>query len=137
MPAPPVPRQTRMTAQQRAVLDLLQHSDRFRGAQQLHHDLRHRRGVRIGLVTVYRILRAFADMKITETQRAEDGETLYRLRTTPEHRHYLLCRQCGRAIGFTAGEIEHLTSQLAEQHRYTDVAHQIDFYGTCPLCTET
>ena len=136
MAAPPVPRQTRVTAQQRAVLDLLHHSDRFRGAQELHLDLHQRRGVPIGLVTVYRILRTFADMKITETQRAEDGETLYRLRTTPEHRHYLLCRRCGRAIGFNAGEIENLTSQLAEQNRYTDVAHQIDFYGTCPLCTE-
>jgi Fur family transcriptional regulator, ferric uptake regulator len=136
MPAPPVRRQIRVTAQQRAVLDLLHGSDRFRSAQQLHHDLRHRHHVRIGLVTVYRILRAFADMNITETQRAEDGEMLYRLRTTPEHRHYLLCRQCGRAIGFTAGEMEHLTSQLADQHRYTDVAHQIDFYGTCPRCTE-
>ena len=74
MPAPPVLRRTRMTAQQRAVLDLLQRSDRFRSAQQLHLDLRQRHGVRIGLVTVYRILHAFADMKITETQRAEDGE---------------------------------------------------------------
>jgi Fur family transcriptional regulator, ferric uptake regulator len=136
MPAPPVLRQTRMTAQQRAVLDLLHRSECFRGAQQLHHDLRHRHNVRIGLVTVYRILRAFADMNITETQRAEDGEMLYRLRTTPEHRHYLLCRQCGRAIAFKAGEIEYFTSQLAEQHRYINVAHQIDFYGTCPRCTE-
>jgi Fur family transcriptional regulator, ferric uptake regulator len=136
MPAPPALRQTRMTAQQRAVLDLLHRSDRFRGAQQLHLDLRQRHGVRIGLVTVYRILHAFAEMKITETQRAEDGEMLYRLRTTPEHRHYLLCRQCGRAVAFTANEIEYLTNQLAGQHRYTDVAHQIDFYGTCALCTE-
>ncbi|WP_082971217.1 Fur family transcriptional regulator [Mycobacterium sp. 852002-51971_SCH5477799-a] len=136
MPRPPVPRQTRLTAQQRAVLHLLQHSDRFRGAQELHLDLHQRHGVRIGLVTVYRILRTFADKQITETQRAEDGETLYRLRTTPGHRHYLLCRRCGRAIGFTAGEFENVTSQLAEQNRYTDVVHQIDFYGTCPRCTE-
>jgi Fur family ferric uptake transcriptional regulator len=136
MPAPPVLRQTRTTAQQRAMLDLLHRSDRFRGARQLYLDLRQRHGVRIGLVTVYRILRALADMKITETQRAEDGEMLYRLRTTPEHRHYLLCRQCGRAIAFTASEIEYLTNQLAEHHRYTDVAHQIDFYGTCPRCNE-
>ena len=99
MPAAPMPRPTRVTAQQRAVLDLLHRSDRFRGAQELHLDLLQRRGVRIGLVTVYRILRAFAEMKITETQRAEDGEMLYRLRTTREHLHYLLCRQCGRAIG--------------------------------------
>ncbi len=96
MPAPPVLRRTRMTARQRAVLDLLYRSDRFRRAQQLHLDLGQRHGVRIGLVTAYRILRAFADMKITETQRAEDGEPLYRLRTTPEHRHYLLCRRCAR-----------------------------------------
>lgn len=136
MPAPPAPRQTRVTMQQRAMLEVLGRSDRFRGAQELHLDLHQRRAVRIGLVTVYRILRAFADMKIIETQRAEDGEMLYRLRSTPEHRHYLLCRRCGRAIGFTAAEIEHFTNQLAEQHRYTDLAHQIDFYGTCPRCTE-
>jgi Fur family transcriptional regulator, ferric uptake regulator len=136
MPAPPRLRRNRMTAQQRAVLDLLHGSDRFRSAQQLHLDLRQRQGSRIGLTTVYRILRAFEDMKITEAQRAEDGETLYRLRSTAGHRHYLLCRLCGRAVGFTAGEIEHITSQLAEQHRYADVTHQIDFYGTCPRCTE-
>lgn len=136
MSAQPELRRTRMTAQQRALLDLLQGSDRFRGAQQLHVDLHQRRGVRIGLVTVYRILSVFTDMKITESQRAEDGEMLYRLRTTPGHRHYLVCRGCGRAVGFTADEIEGFTSQLAEQYRYTDLAHQIDFYGTCPRCTE-
>jgi Fur family ferric uptake transcriptional regulator len=137
MPAPRLLHRTRTTAQQRAVLDLLQRSDHFCGAQQLHQDLRQRNGVQIGLVTVYRILHAFADMKILETQRAEDGEMLYRLRTTPEHRHYLLCRRCGRAIGFTADEIEGFTSQLAQQHRFTEVAHQIDFYGTCSRCTES
>jgi Fur family ferric uptake transcriptional regulator len=125
-----------MTAQQRALLDLLHRSDRFRGAQRLYRDLAHVHGVRIGLVTVYRILNLFTDMRITETQRGEDGEMLYRLRTTSQHRHYLLCRQCGRAIAFTADEIEDLTSQLAQRHRYTDVAHQIDFYGTCPRCIE-
>lgn len=136
MPAPQVRRPIRMTSQQRALLDLLHRSDRFRGAQQLHDDLRQGRGVRIGLVTVYRILNLLTDLKITETQRAEDGEMLYRLRTTSEHRHYLLCRQCGHAIGFTADEIEAFTSKLAQQHHYTDLAHEIDFYGTCPRCVE-
>ncbi|MEC4763151.1 Fur family transcriptional regulator [Mycobacterium sherrisii] len=126
-----------MTAQQRAVLELLQRSDRFRSAQQLHLELRHDDGVRIGLVTVYRILHAFADQDIVETQRAEDGEMLYRLRTVSGHRHYLLCRQCGFAIGFTVDDVECLTTQLARQHHFTGVAHQIDFYGTCPQCVDT
>jgi Fur family transcriptional regulator, ferric uptake regulator len=137
MPAPQALRRTRMTAQQRAMLDLLHTSDRFRGAQRLYRDLRQGHGVRIGLVTVYRILNLFTDMKITEAQRAEDGEMLYRLRTTNQHRHYLVCRRCGRAIGFTADEIEDFTNELARKHRYIDVAHQIDFYGTCPRCTES
>ncbi|ORJ56999.1 Fe2+/Zn2+ uptake regulation protein [Mycobacterium simiae] len=137
MPSPRLLHRSRMTAQQRAVLDLLQRSDRFRSAQQLHLELRQDDGVRVGLVTVYRILHAFAGLEMVETQRAEDGEMLYRLRTTSEHRHYLLCRQCGLAIGFTVDDVECLTSQLAQQHRFTEVAHQIDFYGTCPQCVDT
>jgi Fur family ferric uptake transcriptional regulator len=117
------------------VLDLLRRSDHFRSAQQLHHEIRERHTVRIGLSTVYRILRTLADENIAETQRAEDGEILYRLRLAVEHRHYLLCRSCGRAVGFTAEDIERHTSRLARRHRFADVTHHIDLYGTCPRCT--
>lgn len=58
------------------------------------------------MVTVYRILSHFTDLGITETARAEDGQTLYRLRTTSQHRL-----------------------------RDTDLAHHIDFCGTCLQCT--
>jgi Fur family ferric uptake transcriptional regulator len=125
----------RPTANRQAVLDLLSHSDRFRSAQQVHIEMREQYGPRIGLSTIYRILRTLADEKVAETQRAEDGETLYRLRTAPEHRHYLLCRRCGRAVGFTVEDIERYTSRLARRHRFADVTHYIDIYGTCPRCT--
>lgn len=134
MPAPPMPRRPRMTTHQQAVLEMLGRSDHFRSAQQLHLEIRQRDSTRIGLATVYRILHTLAEQKIAETQRAEDGETLYRLCTTPGHRHYLLCRRCGRAVGFTAADVELHTSQLAQQHRYTDVTHHVDLYGTCPRC---
>ena len=131
----PAPRRPRSTANRQAVLDLLSRSDHFRSAQQLHVEIRGHEVPRIGLSTVYRILRTLADEKIAETQRAEDGEILYRLRAAPEHRHYLLCRRCGRAVGFTADDIERHTSQLARRHRFADVTHYIDLYGTCPRCT--
>jgi Fur family ferric uptake transcriptional regulator len=123
-----------MTAHQRAVLELLCRSDHFRSAQQLHLEMRQHETSRIGLTTVYRILHSLAEQNIAETQRAEDGETLYRLRTTPGHRHYLLCRRCGRAVGFTAQDIELHTARLAQQHCYADVTHHVDLYGTCPRC---
>ena len=106
MSAPPAPRRTRVTANQQAVLELLGRSEHFRSAQQLHLEIHQHQTTRIGLSTVYRILRTLAERNIVETQRAEDGEALYRLRTTPGHCHYLLCRRCGRAVGFTSADIQ-------------------------------
>jgi Fur family transcriptional regulator, ferric uptake regulator len=134
LPARVMPHRHRPIAQRQAVMQLLRGSDRFRRAQQLHHELRDVATLRVGLSTVYRILRALAEEKIAETQRAEDGETLYRLRTVVEPRHYLLCRLCGRAVGFAAEDIERHAGRLAQRHCFADVTHCIDVYGTCPRC---
>ncbi|WP_308206689.1 transcriptional repressor [Mycobacterium paraense] len=113
---------------------MLREHENFRSAQQIYLDIRHHRQLRIGLTSVYRILRTMATDRIAETQRAEDGEVLYRLRTGQDHRHYLVCRQCGRAEGFTPVDIEEDTRRLSRQHRYTDVTHYVDLYGICPRC---
>jgi Fur family transcriptional regulator, ferric uptake regulator len=81
VPSPAEPRRRRSTAKQRAVLEVLREQENFRSAQQLYLDLRRHRQLRIGLTSVYRILRTLAADRIAETQRAEDGEILYRLRT--------------------------------------------------------
>jgi Fur family ferric uptake transcriptional regulator len=130
----PEPPRRRSTAKQRAVLEALREQENFRSAQQLYLDIRQHRQLRIGLTSVYRILRTLAGDRIAETQRAEDGEILYRLRTGQGHRHYLLCRQCGKAVAFTPLDIEEHTSHLARRHRYTDVTHYVDLYGICPRC---
>jgi Fur family ferric uptake transcriptional regulator len=134
MPAPSTPRRRRNTAKQQVVLEVLRSSDKFRSAQQLYLQIRHERPLRIGLTSIYRILRGLAHDRIAETQRAEDGEILYRLRSSPEHRHYLLCRRCGRAVGFTPTTFEDHTADLIRRHRYTEVTHHFDLYGVCPQC---
>lgn len=134
MSSPAEPRRRRSTAKQRAVLEVLREHGNFRSAQQLHLDVRQNRQLRIGLTSVYRILRTLAADGVAETQRAEDGEILYRLRTGTGHRHYLVCRRCGEAVAFTPAEIEEHTHRLSRQHHYTDVTHYVDLYGTCPQC---
>jgi Fur family ferric uptake transcriptional regulator len=129
----PLPRR-RHTANQQVVLDALHGGDTFRSAQQLYFDIQRQRSRRIALTSVYRILHALAADGITETQRAEDGESLYRLRTGSEHCHYLLCRRCGRAVAFNPIALEEDAALLARQHHYTDVTHRIDLYGICPRC---
>ncbi|AAS06323.1 Fur family transcriptional regulator [Mycobacterium avium] len=137
MSSPAAPRRRRATVKQRTVLEVLRAQENFRSAQQLYQDIRQNQQLRIGLTSVYRILRALAADRIAETQRAEDGEILYRLRTEAGHRHYLLCRQCGRAVAFTPVDIEEHTRRLSRQHHYADVTHYVDLYGTCPLCQNT
>jgi Fur family ferric uptake transcriptional regulator len=129
------PPRRRSTAKQRAVLEVLREQENFRSAQQLYLDVRQNRQLRIGLTSVYRILRALAADRIAETQRAEDGEILYRLRNGTGHRHYLVCRLCGEAVGFTPVEIEEHTHRLSRQYHYTDVTHYVDLYGICPRCS--
>lgn len=123
----------RTTPRQRAILDILRRTSRFHSAQQLHADLRSD-GLSIGLTSVYRILHRLTDQQLVEPQRAEDGETLYRIRETSTHHHNLLCRICGRAEQFTLDELEHHATRIARRYRYADVDHHIDLYGTCPEC---
>jgi Fur family ferric uptake transcriptional regulator len=132
--SPPESRRRRSTAKQRAVLEVLREQENFRSAQQLYLDIHRHRQLRIGLTSVYRILRTLAADRVAETQRAEDGEILYRLRTGAGHRHYLVCRRCGEAVGFTPVDIEEHTRRLSRQHHYSDVTHYVDLYGICPQC---
>lgn len=129
-----LPPRRRSTAKQRTVLAALREQENFRSAQQLYLDINRHHALPIGLTSVYRILRALAEDRVAETQRGEDGEMLYRLRNGTGHRHYLVCRQCGRAVGFVSAEIEEHTHRLSRQHSYTDVSHYVDLYGICPRC---
>ena len=119
MPVPPAPRRPRKTAQPTSNPRLCCIAPTTSAAPK-NSTLRsaNTTATRIGLTTVYRILRVFAEQKIAETQRAEDGETLYRLRAKPGHRHYLLCRRCGHAVGFTPTDFELDVSELAVKHGY-------------------
>ena len=132
--ATPAPLRGRRTAQQHAVLDILSGDDHFRSAQHLHLDLNRHRGDRIALTTVYRILQTFTRERIVESQRAEDGEILYRLSKNRGHHPNLLCRRCGRAIGFQPHDLEQEALRFAAEHGFTDITHHIDVYGTCPRC---
>ncbi|BBX64707.1 transcriptional repressor [Mycobacterium saskatchewanense] len=115
-------------------MDVLKSQENFRSAQQLYQEIRQHEQLRIGLTSVYRILRTLAAERVAETQRAEGGEILYRIRTEVGHRHYLLCRECGRAEAFVPADIEEHALRLSRQHHYTDVTHYVDIYGVCPLC---
>lgn len=124
----------RMTPQRAAVSALLEDTDDFRSAQQLHEMLRDR-GDRVALATVYRTLQVMADVGHVDVLRADDGESLYRRCFTATHHHHLVCRRCGTAVEIANDSVESWAAALATEYGFTEVDHTFDFFGLCPACT--
>ena len=123
----------RSTRQKRALAAVLDASDAFRSAQDLHAELR-ARGERVGLTTVYNQLRHLADLGEVDVLRADEGEALYRRCSTGGHHHHLCCRSCGRTIEVEGEEVERWAERTAAAHAFRDVTHTVEIVGTCGAC---
>lgn len=125
--------QERSTRQKRALAALLEASDGFRSAQDLHADLQ-AQGENIALTTIYNQLRALADAGELDALRGDDGETRYRRCATDEHHHHLVCRQCGKAVEVEGPEVERWAARTAKTHGFVDVTHTVEVLGVCADC---
>lgn len=125
--------QERSTKQKRALAAVLEASEGFRSAQELHAELQ-ARGENVALTTVYNQVRALADAGELDALRGDDGETRYRRCVSDEHHHHLVCRRCGSAVEVEGPEVERWATQTGTQHGFRDVTHTVEILGTCPDC---
>jgi Fur family transcriptional regulator, ferric uptake regulator len=123
----------RKTAQRAAVLAALMESADFTTAQMLHGRLL-AAGERVGLTTVYRTLTALAGEGRADFVHDPAGGRLFRYRPAGEHRHYLVCRCCGRGLPVDAALVESWAVRTAESQGYTDLRHTVELTGICPRC---
>jgi len=128
-----VPGTTRNTRQRAEVLALLEATEGFRSAQQLHAALREQ-GAGVGLTTVYRTLQLLADAGEVDQMRLPDGEQLYRRCGQSTHHHHLVCRRCGRTVEVEGPAVERWARQQAARHGFSDVEHTLEIVGTCADC---
>jgi Fur family ferric uptake transcriptional regulator len=129
-----VPADIRSTRQKRALSAVLAQTDRFRSAQELHAALR-QSGERVGLTTVYQQLRALAAAGQIDSLRADSGELLYRHCDTDQHHHHLVCRVCGRTVEVEDTVVRRWAEQVASDAGFVEVAHHLEFTGTCADCS--
>lgn len=125
---------TRNTRQRGEVLTLLEETDEFRTAQQLHLGLV-ARGAKVGLTTVYRTLQLLVDAGEVDTMRLPSGEQLFR-RCGRTHHHHLVCRRCGTTVEVEGPAVERWADRVAVEHGFTDVSHTLEVFGTCQRCAE-
>lgn len=132
-PRPTEPAQRlRSTRQRTAVSRLLDDTDGFRSAQEIHEKLRGR-GEGIGLTTVYRTLQTLAEAGEIDVLRTASGEALYR-RCSAHHHHHLVCRHCGRTVEVEGPTVERWAEKVADDHGFTDIDHTVEISGRCADC---
>ena len=129
-------RTPRRTRQGDAVLNVVQSSDNFRSAQDIHAELR-ASGEAVGLTTVYQQLRTLATAGLIDSLRSDGGELLYRHCDTAKHHHHLVCRECGRTVEVEDTVVWRWAERVAADAGYVDVAHHLEFSGTCAGCAST
>lgn len=125
----------RSTRQRSAIVALLDDTEEFRSAQDLHDELR-RRGEGIGLTTVYRTLQSLSEVGSVDVLRTDTGESLFR-RCSSGHHHHLVCRHCGFTVEVDGPEVERWSHEMAETHGFVDVSHTIEIFGCCRDCAPT
>ncbi|HYZ07530.1 MAG TPA: Fur family transcriptional regulator [Pseudonocardiaceae bacterium] len=122
----------RSTRQRTAVARLLDNTEDFRSAQEIHDELR-RGGEGIGLTTVYRTLQSLADAGEIDVLRIGSGEAVYR-RCSSHHHHHLVCRHCGHTVEVEGPTVERWAEKVAGQHGFAEVSHTVEIFGRCTDC---
>ena len=123
----------RTTRQRAAVLQVLSGCQEFVSAQELHGLLTKDR-TRIGLTTVYRALRELEMTGGVDVVRDDAGERLYRRRPDEGHRHYLICRCCGRSRPVDSEAVERWAGRIAADTGFAAVEHTVELTGVCADC---
>ncbi|MFH9820154.1 Fur family transcriptional regulator [Streptomyces sp. NPDC017230] len=123
----------RTTRQRTAVMRSLAGRQDFVSARELHA-LLVTDGIRIGLTTVYRALRDLEASGGADVVRDEAGERLHRTRLADCHRHYLLCRACGRSRPVDSDVVEEWAGRIATDTGYAAVDHTVELTGIRADC---
>ncbi|MGW7817678.1 Fur family transcriptional regulator [Streptomyces puniciscabiei] len=123
----------RLTHQRTTVVEALIRAEGFVGAQALHNQLA-AAGSPVGLSTVYRTLTALASAGRADMVRDTSGERLFRYRPGSEHRHYLICTQCGLSRPVDSDPVEEWADTIARTSGFANVRHTVELSGVCPDC---
>ena len=81
----------------------------------------------VGLATVYRVLTQFEGAGLVVRHNFDSGHSVFEL-SRGEHHDHMVCMESGEIIEFIDEEIERRQKQIAEQHGYEIVDHNLVLY---------
>lgn len=109
------------------VLDILEQADPHHlSAEDVYKQLLDAEET-VGLATVYRVLTQFVEAGIVERHNFDDGRAVYEIAKDDHHDH-MVDVDSGRVTEFVSARIEDLQHEIALQHGYEIVGHELVLY---------
>lgn len=109
------------------ILNVLEKSEnRHLSAEDVYKQLLES-GDEVGLATVYRVLTQFEAAGLVLRQNFEGGHAVFELNDDAHHDH-MVCTVSGRVIEFFDPVIEQRQKEIAKEHGYEIVDHELTLY---------
>ncbi len=85
--------------------------------------------------TVFRLLTKLEKLGIIRRLGLHDRAAYYTMIFPGEHNDYLVCTSCGRIDRLDiACPVEELEAQISKKSKFTELYHELMFFGRCPKC---
>ena len=128
-----VPRIHRMTKQRQIILEVLRSTKSHPTADWIYEQVR-QTVPRISLGTVYRNLRVLKEMG--DIQELNYGSTYSRFDGIASSHYHFVCTDCGSVMDVDLPLVMDYERKVAEHIGAKVNFHRMEFYGSCPSCTQ-
>lgn len=95
-----------------------------------------KKDARIGMTTVYRTLKLFADCGLASEVEFHDGKARFEHQYNRRNHHHMVCTKCGSSVEFFSPEIGALEHQISRRYAYQATRHTFQIYGLCAACQQ-
>jgi Fur family ferric uptake transcriptional regulator len=88
--------------------------------------------------TIYRMLLRLEEQGILRRLGLRDRAAHYTIRHAHTHDDYIVCTRCGSIEELQMDcPVEALEAEIAKKSGFTNLDHELEFFGVCPSCSET
>ena len=125
-------RDRRVTGPRALILDLIRQEEHPLSAKTIHQKL----DGACDLATVYRSLKLLESMHMVKRFDFGDGTARFEMICCDDdgHHHHLICRQCRKVVEIPECFPHTWETQIAREHGFQQISHQLEFFGICPDC---
>ncbi len=128
----------RLTAQRRALIEVIQEAKKHLDAGSLL-ELARKREPSIDRATVYRTIELLKKLRLIDEldlMHLEGEKHFYEVKTKRDHAH-LACFGCGRIEEIASPLFERLKAEIAKQAGFTIRVTRLEVGGSCRICSAT